>query len=94
MRQTDADDWQPVLRRTCDACKAEQRAQVHRRTDASRKAKRHAAKAKMAPPRCEQCGRVIEGATRLIVHPVKPKQWARKFCGDTCRHAAFRARNG
>jgi hypothetical protein len=48
----------------------------------------------MAPPLCEQCRKVIEGANRLIAHPWKKKQWARKFCGDRCRQAAFRARNG
>jgi hypothetical protein len=80
----------PQVHRTCDACKVEQRREYNRKNDERRKAKRHAAKATMAPPRCEQCGKVIEGATRLIA----PKQWARKFCGDTCRHAAFRARSG
>jgi hypothetical protein len=83
----------PQVHRTCDACKIEQRREYNRKNDERRKAKRHAAKAKMAPPRCEHCGKVIEGATRLIAHPVKPKQWARKFCGNTCRHAAFRTRS-
>ena len=65
----------------------------NRGTDARRKAERHAAKAAMEAPRCEQCGKTIEGAIRLISHRYRP-QWARKFCGNTCRQAAFRARNG
>ena len=75
------------------ACKAEHRRENHRGTDARRKAERHAAKAAMEAPRCEQCGKVIEGANRLIPHRNR-LQWARKFCGNTCRQAAFRARNG
>ena len=38
----------PLVHRTCDACKAEQRRKYNRKNDARRKAKRHAAKAKMA----------------------------------------------
>jgi hypothetical protein len=49
-------DRSPVRHRTCDACKAEHRRENHRRTDARRKAERHAAKAAMETPRCEQCG--------------------------------------
>ena len=83
----------PVRHRTCDACKVEPRRESNRRTNARRKAERHAAKAKMAPPRCEQCGEIIEGANRLILH-LNRLQWARRFCGNTCRQAAFRAHNG
>ena len=82
----------PLVRRTCDACKAIQKRERDRRTDARRKAERHAVKAKMAPPRCEQCGKPIEGANLLATRA--GPQWARKFCGNTCRQAAFRARNG
>jgi hypothetical protein len=86
-------DRSPLVHRTCDACKAEHRRENTRRSNARRKAERHAAKAAMEPPRCEQCGKVIEGANRLIPHRNR-LQWARKFCGNTCRQAAFRARNG
>ena len=80
----------PLVRRTCDACKAIQKRERNRRTDARRKAERDAVKAKMAPPRCEQCGKPIEGANLLATRA--GPQWARKFCGNTCRKAAFRAR--
>ena len=79
-------------RQTCDACKAIQKRERNRRTDARLKAARRAVKAKMAPPRCEQCGKPIEGANLLATRA--GPQWARKFCGNTCRKAAFRARNG
>jgi hypothetical protein len=81
-----------LVHRTCDACKAEQRRKYNRKNNARRKAKRHAAKAKMAQPRCEQCGKPIEGANLLATRA--GPQWARKFCGNTCRKTAFRARNG
>jgi hypothetical protein len=55
-------DGSPLIRRTCDACKVIQQREHNRRRSARRTAKRHAAKAAMAPPRCEQCGKVIEGA--------------------------------
>jgi len=55
-----------------------------------RKAQRHAAKAALKPPRCQSCGKSIEGASLLTGNG----QWARKFCGSTCRNAAFDARNG
>jgi hypothetical protein len=42
-------DRSPLMHRTCDACKAEQRREHNRRIDARRKAKRHAAKAKNGP---------------------------------------------
>ena len=82
----------PLVRRTCDACKAIKKRERNRGTDARRKAARRAVKAKMAPPRCEQCGKPIEGANLLATRA--GPQWARKFCGNTCRKAAFRARNG
>jgi hypothetical protein len=86
-------DGNPLTLRTCDACKAEQQREQSRRLTARLKAERHAFKADMDVPRCEQCGKVIEGAARLVW--VKPQwQWARKFCDNTCRQAAFRARNG
>ena len=44
----------------------------------------------MGLPRCQQCGKAIKGANRLTSNG----QWARKFCGNTCRQAAFRDRNG
>ena len=43
-------DRSPRMHRTCDACKAIQKRERNRRTDARRKAERHAVKAKMAPP--------------------------------------------
>ena len=85
-------DRSPRMHRTCDACKAIQKRERNRRTDARLKAARRAVKAKMAPPRCEQCGKPIEGANLLATRA--GPQWARKFCGNTCRKAAFRARNG
>ena len=57
-------DRSPLVHRTCDACKAEHRRENNRRSNARRKAERHAAKAAMEAPRCEQCGKVIEGANR------------------------------
>ena len=88
MRKADADGPKPLRHRTCDACKAEHRRENHRRTDARRKAERHAAKAAMKTPRCEQCGEAITGAVRLAYHG----KWACRFCGNTCRQAAFRDR--
>jgi ferredoxin len=80
----------PLVRRTCDACKAIKKRERNRRTYARRKAARRAVKAKIAPPRCEQCGKPIEGANLLATRA--GPQWARKFCGNTCRKAAFRTR--
>ena len=81
-------DWYPLVKRTCDACKLAQR-QARNRTRASlRKAERHAAKADMSRPRCQQCDKRIKGAVRLD----GDGEWARKFCGNRCRQAAFRAR--
>ena len=79
----------PLIRRTCDACKDEQLRESNRRLTVRRKAKRHATKAAQKPPRCQQCGKAIEGA-----HMLTPNgQWVRKFCGTRCRQAAFQARN-
>jgi hypothetical protein len=47
----------PLIHRTCDACKDEQLRQSNRRLTARRKAKRHATKAALKPPRCQQCGK-------------------------------------
>ena len=80
----------PLIYRTCAACKAEQRRESNRRLAARRKAERHAAKEPMGVPRCQQCGKPIEGANWLNFH-WNTKQWARRFCGSTCRQAAFRA---
>jgi len=80
----------PLIHRTCDACKDEQLRESNRRLAARRKAKRHATKAALKPPRCQLCGKAIEGANRLTWNG----QGARKFCGSTCRQAAFQARNG
>ena len=52
----------PLIHRTCDACKDEQLRQSNRRLAVRRKAKRHATKAALKPPRCQQCGKAIEGA--------------------------------
>ena len=76
----------PLIHRTCAACKAEQRRESNRRLAARRKAERHAAKEPMGVPRCQQCGKPIEGANHW-----NTKQWARRFCGSTCRQAASRA---
>jgi hypothetical protein len=80
-------DGNPLVVRSC---KAKHRREHNRKTAERRKAERHAAKEEMGVPRCEQCGKAIEGAMRLTAS----YQWARKFCGNTCRKAAFRARNG
>jgi hypothetical protein len=80
----------PLIRRTCDACKAEQLREQNRKTAARRKAARHAAKAKLGAPRCEQCKQPIEDAVRL--DPGSYRDWARRFCGNACRQAAFRDR--
>ena len=77
----------PLIHRTCDACKDEQLRESNRRLAIRRKAQRHAAKATLKPPRCQQCGEAIEGA-RLTSNG----QWVRKFCDSTCRNAAFDAR--
>jgi transposase-like protein len=83
-------DGSPLIHRTCNACKAEQRRKSHRKTAARRKAKRHAAKAKLPVPRCEQCDKAIKDANRLA----DLRRWARKFCSNACRQAAFRGRHG
>ena len=80
----------PLFKRTCDACKAERRREENRKLAARRKAQRHAAKAALKPPRCQQCGKPIRDANRLE----RNGTWARKFCGNTCRQAAFQARTG
>ena len=71
-----------LIHRTCDACKVKQRRENNRKTTERRKAERRAIKAAMGVPRCEQCGDPIEGIVWL----------SRKFCGNTCRQAAFRER--
>ena len=82
----------PLIRRTCEGCKAEQAREHNRKVAARRKAERHAAKQKLGKPRCEQCGKPIKGAVRLDFTRRGPR-WTRKFCGDACRQAAFRARS-
>ena len=76
----------PLIRRTCDACKAERRREQNRKLDVRRKAERDAAKAKRGTPRCKQCGKLMKGAVRLA-----STGWVRRFCGDACRQAAHRA---
>ena len=83
-------DGSPLIQRTCADCKARQRRESNRRLAARRKAERHAAKAEMKVPRCERCGKAIEGANRLAAP--SGDGWARRFCGSACRQAAFRAR--
>ena len=80
----------PLFKRTCDACKAERHCEANRKLAVRRKAQRHAAKAALKPPRCQHCGKLIRDANRLE----RNGTWARKFCGNTCRQAAFQARNG
>ena len=58
----------PLIRRTCDACKAEQRREHNAMLAARRKAKRHAAKQKLGKPRCEQCGKLIKGSRAARHH--------------------------
>ncbi len=83
-------DRYPLVHRTCDACKLAQRQAHNRKRAALRKAERHALKVGEPAPRCQHCGEVITGAVRFEY----PGQWARRFCGNRCRQAAFRARNG
>lgn len=86
-------DGNPLTYRTCDECKTKRRREYSRQTSARLKAERHAFKEDMGVPRCEHCGKPIKGAKRLAWdRPSDPPQWARKFCGNTCRQAAFRAR--
>jgi len=80
----------PLIRRTCAACKAEQRRAHNAKVSARRKAARHAIKAKLGKPRCEQCGKPIKHAVRLGLTRSGPR-WTRKFCDGACRQAAFRA---
>ena len=85
-------DGNPLVMRTCDECKAKQHREQISRLTAIRMAERHAAKQDMPPPRCEHCGKLIEGAARLALVQ-RRWQWARRFCDDRCRQAAFRERN-
>ena len=90
-------DGSILIHRTCDDCKAEQRREHNRRTAERRKAERHAAKSAMKVPRCDQCGVPIEQPMRLRFDPrfdrrYNRPQWARKFCSNRCRQAAFRER--
>jgi hypothetical protein len=55
-----------------------------------RKARRHAVKATIPRPVCRQCGAIIEHARRLA----SPSVWARMFCSNACRQAAWRDRHG
>ena len=75
-------DRSVLIHRTCDACKRKQRREANRKTTERRKAERWASKAALGVRRCEQCGDPIEDVVRL----------SRKFCGNTCRQAAFRER--
>jgi hypothetical protein len=84
-------DGNPLVMRTCDACKAKQKREQSSRLAANRKAERHAFKEDMGVPQCEQCGEAIEDAARLALVQ-RRWQWSRKFCGNACRQAAFRAR--
>jgi hypothetical protein len=80
----------PLHYRTCDECKAKQRREASRRLAARRKAERHAIKQTMGVTHCERCGKPIEDAARLSA-PAR-ETWARKYCGNACRQAAFRDR--
>ena len=82
----------PLIPRTCDACKTEQRRAHSRKTTARRSAERRAVKAKMKVPRCEQCGKAIKDAVRLTA--CSRSRWMRRFCSNACRKAAFRERHG
>jgi hypothetical protein len=97
----------PLLYRTCDDCKAKQQREQNRRLAAKRKAERHARKQEAGVPLCQHCGKPIEGAVRfstrdssqflavcdgeVVVARAAPPPWARKYCGNSCRQAAFRA---
>jgi len=101
----------PLVYRTCDDCKAKQRREQSRRLAAKRKAERHVRKQVAGVPRCQHCGKPIEGAVRFSRRDhetfeqwlaryrsngeridLPPPPWARKFCNNTCRQAAFRSR--
>jgi hypothetical protein len=89
-------DRSPFIRRTCDACKAARRRAHNRKLGVKRKATRLAIKQAMAAPRCQRCGKPIEGAMRVVRSKDRsaPPRWVRKFCADACRQAAFRAAQG
>lgn len=76
------------MQRTCDACKVQQRREQRSKMAEKRKAKRHAAKAALGVPRCALCRQQIKGAVRL-----NGDRFARKFCSNACRQAAFRDRS-
>jgi len=84
-------DRSPLIHRTCDACKAEQRRAHNSKMAARRKAERHAAKQAMEAPRCQHCGKPIKGAERVRKERYGRAQWVRKFCSNACRQATFRA---
>ena len=79
----------PLIHRTCAARKAEQRRESNRRLAVRRKPSAMPPRSQCVP-RCQQCGKPIEGGNWLNFH-WNTKQWARRFCGSTCRQAAFRA---
>lgn len=81
-----------LIHRTCDTCKAEQRRERARKTAERRKAERHAAKAALPVPRCEQCHEPIEQPMRLHSRDRYDTRWARRFCSNACRQAAHRDR--
>src|SRR5262249_52844625 len=99
----------PLVYRTCHDCRAERQREQNRRLAAKRKAERHARKQVAGVPRCQHCGKPIEGAVRFSApdresseqfiarygtgtERAAPPPWARKFCDNACRQAAFRNR--
>jgi DNA-binding CsgD family transcriptional regulator len=74
--------------------KVEQRREHNRRTADRRRVARHAAKHAMGVPRCDQCHEPIEAPLRLRSRESRydRPQWARRYCSDRCRQAAFRDR--
>jgi hypothetical protein len=88
----------------CDDCKAVRKAANIRKATQRRKAERAARRQEAGVPECLHCGKPIEGAARfaerdqrrLVVYAdgtigfTPPPPLARKYCGNTCRQAAFR----
>jgi hypothetical protein len=82
-------DRYPLRPKACDACKAAHRAANNRKGAERRKAARHALKRAQDPPQCLHCGKLIKGAVRFAAGS-DDALWARKYCGNACRQAAFR----
>ena len=84
-------DRSPLVRRTCDACKAIQKRERDRRVDApqGRTRRRQSENAPTAMRAVRQAHRGSQSPR----HECRAAM-GEKFCGNSCRKAAFRARNG